>query len=66
MTAVIDQRAFDKITGHIDRARNRETYDVFVGGVQTIAQGFIEPTIIVTKDSRSETMVEEIFAQSLL
>ena len=26
MTAVIDQRAFDKINGYIDRAAKRETW----------------------------------------
>ena len=66
MTAVIDQRAFDKITGYIDRARDRETCDVFVGGDSDDSTGwFIEPTIIVTEDSRSETMVEEIFGPVL-
>jgi 1-pyrroline-5-carboxylate dehydrogenase len=66
MTAVIDQRAFDKITGYIDRARDRETCDVFVGGGSDDSTGwFIEPTIIVTEDSRSETMVEEIFGPVL-
>ena len=66
MTAVIDQRAFDKITGYIDRARERETCDVFVGGGSDDSTGwFIEPTIIVTEDSRSETMVEEIFGPVL-
>ena len=66
MTAVIDQRAFDKITGYIDRARERETCDVFVGGGSDDSTGwFIEPTIIVTQDSRSETMVEEIFGPVL-
>ena len=66
MTAVIDQRAFDKITGYIDRARERETCDVFVGGESDDSTGwFIEPTIIVTQDSRSETMVEEIFGPVL-
>ena len=51
MTAVIDQRAFDKITGYIDRARERETCDVFVGGESDDSTGwFIAPTIIVTQD----------------
>jgi 1-pyrroline-5-carboxylate dehydrogenase len=66
MTAVIDQRAFDKITGYIDRARERDTCEVFVGGGSDDDIGwFVEPTIIVTEDSRSETMVDEIFGPVL-
>lgn len=66
MNAVIDQRAFDKITGYIDRARERTTCDVFLGGGSDDSVGwFVEPTIIVTEDSRSETMVEEIFGPVL-
>ena len=33
MTAVIDQRAFDKITASIERARGRACFAVAVGGV---------------------------------
>ncbi len=66
MTAVIDQRAFDKITGYIERAQARDCCKVIVGGGSDDSQGwFIEPTIIVTTNPTSETMVEEIFGPVL-
>ena len=66
MNAVIDQRAFDKITGYIQRARDNENCEIVVGGNSTQETGwFIEPTIIVTKDPKSESMVEEIFGPVL-
>ena len=66
MTAVIDQRAFDKITGYIARARVRDCCRIIVGGSSDDSTGwFIEPTIIVTTNPTSETMVEEIFGPVL-
>ena len=66
MNAVIDQRAFDKITGYIQRARDNENCEIVVGGNSNQETGwFIEPTIIVTKDPKSESMVEEIFGPVL-
>ncbi|HIF04878.1 MAG TPA: L-glutamate gamma-semialdehyde dehydrogenase [Candidatus Poseidoniales archaeon] len=66
MTAVIDQRAFDKITGYIERARANPACEIVVGGGSDDSVGwFIEPTIIVSTDPKSETMVEEIFGPVL-
>ena len=66
MTAVIDQRAFDKITGYIERAKTSETCEIVVGGGSDDSEGwFIEPTIIVTSDPKAESMVEEIFGPVL-
>lgn len=66
MTAVIDQRAFDKISGYIDRAKASDMCDVIVGGGHDDSVGwFIEPTIIVTSDPNYESMVEEIFGPVL-
>ena len=66
MTAVIDKRAFKKITGYIDRAKNDSDCHIVVGGNSDNSKGwFIEPTIIVTKNPESETMVEEIFGPVL-
>ncbi|MDP7329188.1 MAG: L-glutamate gamma-semialdehyde dehydrogenase [Candidatus Thalassarchaeaceae archaeon] len=66
MTAVIDQRAFDKITGYIERAQASDCCDVVVGGGSDDSVGwFIEPTIIVTSDPNYESMVEEIFGPVL-
>ena len=66
MTAVIDQRAFDKISGYIDRARSDDSCEVVAGGGFDDSNGwFIEPTIIVTSNPVSETMCEEIFGPVL-
>ena len=66
MTSVIDQRAFDKITGYIQRAKDNKNCEIVVGGNSNQETGwFIEPTIIVTKDPMSESMVEEIFGPVL-
>ena len=66
MTAVIDQRAFDKISGYIDRARSDDSCELVTGGGYDDSNGwFIEPTIIVTSNPVSETMCEEIFGPVL-
>ncbi|CAI8234328.1 MAG: 1-pyrroline-5-carboxylate dehydrogenase 1 [Methanobacteriota archaeon] len=66
MTAVIDQRAFDKITGYIERARENPNCDIITGGNYDDSTGwFIEPTIIVSSNPKSESMVEEIFGPVL-
>ena len=66
MTAVIDQRAFDKISGYIERAKGDDSCEVVVGGGHDDSTGwFIEPTIIVTTNPASETMCEEIFGPVL-
>jgi len=66
MTAVIDERSFNKITGYIDRAKESKTCEIIVGGEYDQDVGwFVEPTVIVTTDPMSETMVEEIFGPVL-
>ena len=66
MTAVIDDRAFNKINGYIDRARDDTDCKIITGGNSNDETGwFIEPTIILTKNPNSETMVEEIFGPVL-
>ena len=66
MTAVIDERSFTKITGYIDRAKKSKTCEIIVGGEYDQDVGwFVEPTVIVTTDPLSETMVEEIFGPVL-
>ena len=66
MTAVIDQRAFDKISGYIERAKASDVCEIIVGGGYDGSVGwFIEPTIIVTSDPNYESMVEEIFGPVL-
>ncbi|MGY8691385.1 MAG: L-glutamate gamma-semialdehyde dehydrogenase [Candidatus Poseidoniales archaeon] len=66
MTAVIDERSFTKITGYIDRAKESKNCEIIVGGEYNQDVGwFVEPTVIVTTDPLSETMVEEIFGPVL-
>ncbi|MAW93329.1 MAG: 1-pyrroline-5-carboxylate dehydrogenase [Euryarchaeota archaeon] len=66
MTAVIDEKAFNKITGYIERAKNDTECSIVVGGGSDNSKGwFIEPTIILAKNPDSETMVEEIFGPVL-
>ncbi len=60
--AVIDEKAFDKIAGYIDKAKNNSLNEIIAGGNYDKSKGyFIEPTVVLTKDPQSLTMVEEIF-----
>ncbi|MDP7051483.1 MAG: L-glutamate gamma-semialdehyde dehydrogenase [Verrucomicrobiota bacterium] len=62
MNAVIDERAFKKITGYIDAAKADEEAQVITGGGYDDSQGwFIEPTTILTANPKYRTMCEEIF-----
>jgi 1-pyrroline-5-carboxylate dehydrogenase len=66
INAVIDERAFDKISKYIDNAKNDSSVEIIVGGGHDKTKGyFIEPTIIVTKDPKYTTMCEEIFGPVL-
>ncbi len=66
MTAVIDQRSFDKITGYIERAQADPGCNIVCGGNSDDSEGwFIEPTIIVCEDPEYESMIEEIFGPVL-
>ena len=66
MTAVIDDRAFNKINGYIDRAKENPDCKIITGGNNDDKNGwFIEPTIILTENPNSETMIEEIFGPVL-
>lgn len=52
---------FDKITGYIEKAKDAGG-EIIYGGTFDGSKGyFIQPTVIVTKDPKSVTMVEEIF-----
>ena len=66
MSAVIDQKSFDNITGYIDRAKEDSGCEIVTGGNYDDSKGyFIEPTTIICKDSRYESMAEEIFGPVL-
>lgn len=62
INAVIDEKAFNSITGYIEKARQNPMNEIIAGGKYDKSKGyFIEPTVIVTKDASSLTMCEEIF-----
>ena len=62
INAVIDEKAFDSITGYIEKARKNPMNEILAGGKYDKSKGyFIEPTVILTKDPSSLTMCEEIF-----
>ncbi|MBU2914485.1 L-glutamate gamma-semialdehyde dehydrogenase [Reichenbachiella agariperforans] len=62
VNAVIDERAFDKISGYIDKIKASDHAEIIAGGGYDKSKGyFIEPTVVVTKDPMFLTMCEEIF-----
>jgi 1-pyrroline-5-carboxylate dehydrogenase len=63
---VIDQAAFDTITGYIEYAREHEAAEIIAGGGYDSSAGyFIDPTVILTTDPHFKTMQEEIFGPVL-
>ncbi|MFZ6008928.1 MAG: L-glutamate gamma-semialdehyde dehydrogenase [Bacteroidota bacterium] len=66
INAVIDEKAFNSITGYIEKARKNPMNEIIAGGQYDKSKGyFIEPTVILTKDPSSLTMCEEIFGPVL-
>ena len=64
--AVIDERAFDKISNYIAEAKKDDSVEIIAGGTCDKSKGyFIEPTVIVAKDPKYRTMCEEIFGPVL-
>ncbi len=64
--AVIDEKAFDKITAYIDEAKASPDVELLYGGGYDKSEGyFIEPTVLLTKDPKYRTMCEEIFGPVL-
>ena len=62
VNAVIDEKAFNSISGYIEKARTNPMNEIIAGGKYDKSKGyFIEPTVIVSKDPSSLTMCEEIF-----
>jgi 1-pyrroline-5-carboxylate dehydrogenase len=58
--AVIDEKAFTRISGYLDDARRHAT--IVQGGVASNERGyFIEPTLVETEDPQYRLMREEIF-----
>lgn len=62
MNAVIDENAFDKIMGYIEKVKVSKDAEILTGGTGDKSVGyFIRPTIIQTSDPKFFTMQEEIF-----
>ena len=65
VNAVIDEKAFDKITNYIDQAK-KDGMEILTGGTYSKENGyFIDPTIIMADDPKYTTMCEEIFGPVL-
>ncbi|MFZ4260999.1 L-glutamate gamma-semialdehyde dehydrogenase [Sphingobacterium sp. HJSM2_6] len=66
INAVIDEKAFDKITKYIDRAKASDDAEVLIGGEYDKSKGyFIHPTVILAKTPDYETLSEELFGPVL-
>jgi 1-pyrroline-5-carboxylate dehydrogenase len=66
VNAVIDAKAFGKISGFIADAKKDVDVTVVAGGHCDDSKGyFVEPTVLLTKNPKSRTMVEEIFGPVL-
>lgn len=66
INAVIDEKAFNSITGYIEKARTNPKNEIIAGGKYDKSKGyFIEPTVVLTTDPSSVTMCEEIFGPVL-
>jgi 1-pyrroline-5-carboxylate dehydrogenase len=66
MGAVIDARAFAKLSGYLERARKDRGVTILAGGGADDRRGwFIEPTLLQVKDPSYRTMCEELFGPVL-
>lgn len=66
INAVIDEKAFDKISNYIAEAKKAEGVKVISGGNYDKSKGyFIEPTVLEVENPMYLTMCEEIFGPVL-
>jgi 1-pyrroline-5-carboxylate dehydrogenase len=66
MGAVIDKRAWDRLTGYIARVKQDPGATILAGGGAKADSGFfVEPTLIQVEDPRYRTMCEEMFGPVL-
>jgi len=62
INAVIDAKAFKKLSGYLDQAKKDSDVEVVVGGGYDDSVGyFIEPTVLLTTNPKYETMCTELF-----
>lgn len=65
-SAVIDDKAFNRIKSYIDYAKSSPNLEIIAGGKCDNKKGyFIEPTIVQAKDPQDKIMTEEIFGPVL-
>jgi 1-pyrroline-5-carboxylate dehydrogenase len=66
INAVIDRRAFDKLSSYIDKAKEDADAEIIIGGNYDDSVGyFIEPTVILTTNPQYKTMSTELFGPIL-
>lgn len=66
INAVIDEKAFDKITSYITKAKTDKNASIVAGGNFDKSKGyFIEPTVIKVEDPYYTTMCDELFGPVL-
>lgn len=66
VNAVIDENAYNRISGYIERAKNSADVQILIGGNCNKQEGyFIEPTVLEAKRPDYATMCEEIFGPVL-
>lgn len=66
MNAVIDEKAFRRVTDYIGFARKAKEAQILYGGEADSSKGyFIQPTLLLAKDPQFRTMREEIFGPVL-
>ena len=66
MGAVIDQKAFKKISGYLKQAQKDEGVTILAGGGSDDSEGwFIEPTLVEADDPSYRLMCEEVFGPVL-
>lgn len=66
MGAVIDDKAFKRITSYIEHAKSSKDLQIIAGGEYDDSVGyFIQPTIVQSKNPNDKIMVEEIFGPVL-
>jgi 1-pyrroline-5-carboxylate dehydrogenase len=66
VNAVIDEAAFDRISGYIAQVKKDKKAKIIAGGGYDKSEGyFVEPTVIETTDPSYRTLCEEIFGPVL-
>lgn len=64
--ALIDRTAYEKVVGALERARDRESIEIAVGGGYDQWVGwFVRPTVLLTDDPGDESMCTEYFGPVL-